>query len=78
MKSHNIWQFKPWWCQPWSILVTGIIIISVSWILLKIIWLTITIGILISIWWLYFLIILPKILAKSGILNEITLKSDRS
>lgn len=19
----SIWQLKPWWCQPWSILLTG-------------------------------------------------------
>ncbi len=74
-KSPSIWQYKPWWCQPWSILLTGIIIMSLSWLLLKIIWLTIAVSGLISIWWLYFLIIFPKMIEKSGILTEITLES---
>lgn len=74
-KSPSIWQYKPWWCQPWSILLTGIIIISFSWLLLKIIWLTIIVTVIISIWWLYFLIIVPKMIEKSGILREITLES---
>jgi hypothetical protein len=69
-KTSSIWQYKPWWCQPWSILLTGIIIISFSWLLLKIIWLTIIVTIVISIWWLYFLIIVPKMIEKSRILGE--------
>ncbi|MFM7787820.1 MAG: DUF6737 family protein, partial [Microcystis panniformis] len=23
-KSDNVWNHKPRWCQPWSILLTGI------------------------------------------------------
>lgn len=74
-KSPSIWQYKPWWCQPWSILLTGIIIMSLSWLLLKTIWLTIVVSGLIIIWWLYFLIIFPKMIEKSGIFTEITLES---
>ena len=61
-KSVNIWNYKPWWCQPWSILLTGIGIISLSWLLVKVIWVTLIISILISVWWIYFLILYPQMM----------------
>jgi len=24
------WSLKPWWCQPWSILLTGVLVIAGS------------------------------------------------
>ncbi|MDJ0902058.1 MAG: hypothetical protein QNJ55_24975 [Xenococcus sp. MO_188.B8] len=64
----NLWNYKPWWCQPWSIILTGIIIISGSWFIVKIIWLTILVTIPIVLWWFYFLIVYPK-LAKEAYRN---------
>ena len=61
-KSVNIWNYKPWWCQPWSILLTGIGIISLIWLLVKVIWVTLIISILISVWWIYFLILYPQMM----------------
>ncbi|MFM6357615.1 MAG: DUF6737 family protein, partial [Planktothrix sp.] len=26
-QTFNPWNYKPWWCQPWSILLTGITLI---------------------------------------------------
>jgi hypothetical protein len=69
-KSSNIWDFKPWWCQPWSILLTGIIVIGLSWLFLKIWWLTTIISILILSWWLYFLIIVPRIWVKINLESD--------
>jgi hypothetical protein len=63
MSNINLWESKPWWCQPWTIILTGIIIIASSWFLFKTIWLTAPIAILIVVWWTYFLIIVPRILA---------------
>jgi hypothetical protein len=63
MSNINLWESKPWWCQPWTIILTGIIIIASSWFLFKTIWLTTPIAILIVVWWTYFLIIVPRILA---------------
>ncbi|MFW6264407.1 MAG: DUF6737 family protein [Cyanobacteriota bacterium] len=60
--SFNLWDYKPWWCQPWSILLTGMTIISASWLLSHILWLTVIVSILIGLWWIYFLIILPQFL----------------
>jgi hypothetical protein len=57
----NIWHYKPWWCQPWSIILTGMTIILTSWLLWHILWLSIVVAIPISIWWVYFLLLYPKI-----------------
>ena len=57
LESSNIWDYKPKWCQPWSILLTGIIVSSGSWFIFNIIWLTAIISSLIIIWWVYFLLL---------------------
>ncbi len=59
LESSNIWDYKPWWCQPWSILLTGIILSVGSWFTLHIIWITAIVAFLIIIWWVYFLIMYP-------------------
>jgi hypothetical protein len=38
------------------------IIVTASWFLLKSLWLTIPVGILIGLWWFYFLILYPRLL----------------
>jgi hypothetical protein len=62
------WKYKPWWCQPWSILLTGITIISGSWILGKIIWLTVLIAVPVCTWMGFFLLVWPQLMMRSGIL----------
>ncbi|MBW4605089.1 MAG: hypothetical protein KME29_37465 [Calothrix sp. FI2-JRJ7] len=66
----NVWDYKPWWCQPWSILLTGTTIIGASWIIFKIIWLTILVAIPILTWMGFFLLVYPKLVANSGMLDE--------
>ena len=61
-KSVNVWDYKPWWCQPWSILLTGFTIVSGSWLLIKTLWLTLGLFILIVVWWVYFLLLYPKMM----------------
>ncbi|OCQ91656.1 hypothetical protein BCD67_09110 [Oscillatoriales cyanobacterium USR001] len=68
-KSINPWDYKPWWCQPWSILLTGIALISGSWFLFKTFWLTIIISIPLLIWMGFFLLIWPKLMISSGVLD---------
>lgn len=63
-KSTNIWDYKPWWCQPWSIILTGTAIAGGSWLILHILWVTVGISVLIIIWWVYFLIIYPQLFTK--------------
>jgi hypothetical protein len=60
--SPDLWQSKPWWCQPWTIILTGVLIVVGSWLVLHIWWITIPLGILIGIWWLYFLVLVPQML----------------
>jgi hypothetical protein len=61
-QSVDLWQSKPWWCQPWTIILTGILLIVGSWLLLHTLWLTVPLAILIVVWWTYFLILVPRML----------------
>lgn len=63
-KSTNIWDYKPSWCQPWSIVLTGITITFGSWLVLHTFWITIGVSILVAIWWIYFLVLYPKAFAE--------------
>jgi hypothetical protein len=69
-KPMTVWDYKPWWCQPWSILLTGTIIIGASWIIFKMIWLTILVSIPILTWMGFFLLVYPKLIATSSMLDE--------
>jgi hypothetical protein len=60
--SVDLWQSKPWWCQPWTIILTGILIVVGSWLVLHSLWLTMPLGVLIVVWWTYFLILVPRML----------------
>lgn len=55
------WKHKPWWCQPWSILLTGITLIGGSWLLLKMLWLTVVVAIPVLIWMGFFLLVWPRL-----------------
>lgn len=61
-KSPSVWDYKPWWCQPWSIILTGISLISGSWLLLSNLWITIFVAIPVLIWMIYFVLIFPKLM----------------
>lgn len=60
IESSNIWDYKPKWCQPWSILLTGTFLSVGSWLTIHIIWLTAIVSTLIIVWWVYFLILYPR------------------
>ncbi|MCP9836724.1 hypothetical protein KBY84_04345 [Cyanobium sp. N.Huapi 1H5] len=55
----SVWDLKPWWCQPWSILLTGLMVIAGSWVLLHLWWLTAGVSVVIAAWWLLFLVLMP-------------------
>lgn len=71
-KPLNPWDYKPWWCQPWSILLTGITLISGSWLLFKIIWITIIIAIPVITWMVFFVLIWPQLIVRTRILDSYT------
>jgi hypothetical protein len=60
-KNSSVWHYKPWWCQPWSILLTGTSIIGGSWAIGHRVWLSILVAIPVLIWWIYFLVIYPRV-----------------
>ena len=59
--AHPFWSLKPWWCQPWTILLTGTIGIAGSWLLLQIWWLTTGVALVVIAWWVLFSLIVPNI-----------------
>ena len=55
----SLWDEKPWWCQPWSIILTGLVVTSGSWLLLPRLWVTLPIAAVVLGWWMLFLVIAP-------------------
>jgi hypothetical protein len=72
--SVSVWHYKPWWCQPWSILLTGLTAIGGSWLLLRLVWVTVLVAIPVLTWMGFFLLIYPKLMADEldNIPNEST------
>jgi hypothetical protein len=64
-KSFDVWNYKPWWCQPWSILLTGIVIITSSWLIGKNLWISLLVSLPIVAWWVYFLILYPRLVSQA-------------
>jgi hypothetical protein len=56
------WQLKPWWCQPWSIALTGLGLITASWLLGHRWWLTAIVAVPITVWMGFFLVIWPRLM----------------
>lgn len=56
----SIWSVKPWWCQPWSILLTGVAVVTTSWLLFGRWWLTLAVSIGVLLWWGLFLVLVPS------------------
>lgn len=59
--TQPFWSLKPWWCQPWTILLTGTLGIAGSWLLLQIWWVTTGVALVVIAWWVLFLLIVPNI-----------------
>lgn len=57
----SIWNYKPWWCQPWSISLTGVGLIGGSWLGFHRLWLTGLVTVPVLVWMGYFLLIYPKL-----------------
>lgn len=65
-KPESPWNYKPWWCQPWSIVLTGITLISGSWLVLKTVWITGLVAIPVLVWMGFFLILWPRLMMQSN------------
>lgn len=53
------WSLKPWWCQPWSILLTGVLAVTLSWWAVHLWWITLPVVALVLLWWGLFLVLVP-------------------
>lgn len=60
----SFWQHKPWWCQPWSILLTGSLGMGLAGLayqrLSAPLWLVLPWLGLILAWWFLFLVLVPS------------------
>jgi membrane protein YdbS with pleckstrin-like domain len=65
----SVWQHKPWWCQPWSIILTAVSLIGASWLLLHRVWVTGLVAVPVLTWMVFFVGIYPKLMADSGMLT---------
>ncbi|MDX2228350.1 MAG: DUF6737 family protein [Leptolyngbyaceae cyanobacterium bins.349] len=60
-KPVSVWHYKPWWCQPWSILLTGVGAIAGSWLWLHRFWITGLVALPLLTWMGYFLLVYPRL-----------------
>ncbi|KAL6502864.1 hypothetical protein OROHE_024032 [Orobanche hederae] len=60
LEYDSVWDTKPSWCQPWTIVLTGIGIITGSWLIVNSIVFTSMVATLICLWWYIFLYSFPK------------------
>ena len=59
MTPSSIWDLKPWWCQPWSIVSTGTLLVVGSLVWPSRLWFSLLLGAGILAWWLLFLVLVP-------------------
>ncbi|CAI5977495.1 unnamed protein product [Closterium sp. NIES-65] len=57
--EENVWASKPFWCQPWTIVLTGAVVVGMSWVVLHFIFVTLLVAAAIGVWWLTFLVAYP-------------------
>ncbi|GAQ89814.1 hypothetical protein KFL_005650060 [Klebsormidium nitens] len=60
LEYESVWDTKPAWCQPWTILLTGTVGITGSWQLLHVPVLTGVVTGLVGLWWFVFLLAYPQ------------------
>ncbi|KAK9161114.1 hypothetical protein Syun_007455 [Stephania yunnanensis] len=60
LEYDSVWDTKPSWCQPWTIVLTGVLAIAGSWAILQSVVISGIILSLISAWWYVFLHAYPK------------------
>ena len=56
----SFWDSKPYWCQPWSIISFGVLVLIFSFKLLNNAIITSILAFFILVWWIVFLILAPN------------------
>ncbi|XGV96160.1 MAG: DUF6737 family protein [Leptolyngbya sp. BL-A-14] len=70
-KHDSVWSHKPWWCQPWSILLTGGVLIGGSWGLTRMVWLTVLVAVPVVTWMVFFLLVYPRLMMQMEASNGV-------
>lgn len=68
--NKTVWNDKPWWCQPWSIILTGSGIIAGSWFLFHRYWVTGLIALPVLMWMGFFLLLYPRLMAEAELVSS--------
>lgn len=68
------WSYKPWWCQPWSIILTGMTLITGSWVVTKTIWFTVVVSVPVLVWMGFFLLLWPRLIRSELLYQQQKLK----
>jgi hypothetical protein len=55
----DLWSAKPWWCQPWSIVLTGVVLVGGSWWWVRLWWISLPLALGVLVWWWLFLVLVP-------------------
>jgi hypothetical protein len=58
-ETDDLWSQKPWWCQPWSIVGTGLALVGGSWCWLRLWWISLPLAAVVLVWWWLFLVLVP-------------------
>ena len=56
----EFWDLKPYWCQPWSIITFGILVLTLSWKIFNNIIISSITALFVITWWVLFLLIVPS------------------
>ena len=59
-REPDVWKTKPPWCQPWTIVLTGSMVVYAPTAVFHAKWLSALVALPIGAWWYLFLIIFPK------------------
>ena len=70
MTAPDLWSSKPWWCQPWTILLTGVAVPLLSWLLLHALWITALLSLVVLAWWWLFLVLAPAAYRQAAAQSE--------
>lgn len=55
----SLWSQKPWWCQPWSIVLTGVALVGGSLLWPGRWWVSLPLALAVLLWWGVFLVLAP-------------------
>lgn len=64
--SSALWKTKPFWCQPWTIVLFGVFCVSLPTLAFDWKFVSVAVAVPISAWWYVFLVLYPKSYASSS------------